>query len=342
MDKVLVTGGAGFIGSHFVKRLLKAEDVATVTVLDALTYAGHIEHLAEELHSPKLEFVKGNILDTDLVDYYVKRSSAIVHLAAESHVDRSFFEAGTFVLTNVLGTQTLLDAAQRHGVSRFLHVSTDEVYGPLATGSASEIDPLRPSVPYAASKAASDLIALSYYQTFQVPVCVTRASNNFGPAQHPEKIIPHFVTSLLAGEPVMLHGQGEHVRNWLHVEDHCAGLELVLRHGVPGEVYNLGGGTDLTNKDLTGLILRECGADWSMVRYVEDRRSNDIRYSMDWSKAQDQLGYQPQRTLEDNLAETVQWHRDNGGRRAQVRRDPAVPMAEISVPKPAEAGSTHV
>lgn len=233
MEKVLVTGGAGFIGSHFVKRLLRSDDTAEVTVLDALTYAGHQANLGAAMLSPRLSLVEGNILDVRLVDDLVQAHTAIVHLAAESHVDRSFFEAGNFLSTNVLGTHILLDAAMRWGISKIVHVSTDEVYGPLEEGAASEDWPLAPTVPYAASKAASDLVARSYHRTYGVPVCITRSSNNYGPNQHPEKIIPAFITSLLKGEQVTLHGDGGHIRNWLHVEDNCAGLELVLRHGNP-------------------------------------------------------------------------------------------------------------
>ncbi len=311
MEKILVTGGAGFIGSHFVKRILNADDVAEVTVLDALTYAGHIENLGVAFLSPKLRFVRGNILDTALVDDLMSRHTAVVHFAAESHVDRSFHAAGAFITTNVHGTQTLLDAATRHGIERFVHVSTDEVYGPVPKGTATEESPLRPSVPYAASKAASDLIALSYYQTHGVPVCVTRSSNNYGARQHPEKIIPLFITRLLKGEKATLHGRGEHVRNWLHVEDNCAGVEAVLRGGTPGEVYNLGGGTDLTSRDLTEHILHICGATWESVEYIPDRQANDIRYSIDWSKAAQHVGYQPERDLDEGLAETADWYRRN-------------------------------
>ncbi|MFI2078518.1 dTDP-glucose 4,6-dehydratase [Streptomyces triculaminicus] len=321
MDTVLVTGGAGFIGSHFVKRILRDEDVAQVTVLDALTYAGHIENLGEAFLSPKLTFAHGNILDADLVDALVRRHTAVVHFAAESHVDRSFFAAGAFLKTNVLGTQTLAEAAMRHGISKFVHVSTDEVYGPLPTGSATEGDPLHPTVPYAASKAASGLVALSYFHTYGVPVCVTRSSNNYGPYQHPEKIIPLFATRLLRGQQVTLHGQGQHVRNWLHVEDNCAGIELVLRDGVPGEIYNIGGGTDFTNKELTSHLLRLCGADWDSVAYVCDRRSNDIRYSMTWNKITG-LGYRPERDIEEGLAETIDWYRRNPDRWAPLVRNP--------------------
>ncbi|MFB7828400.1 dTDP-glucose 4,6-dehydratase [Streptomyces hydrogenans] len=317
--RVLVTGGAGFIGSHFVKRILRSADIARVTVLDALTYAGHIENLGEAFLSPKLAFAHGNILDADLVDELVRDHTAIVHFAAESHVDRSFFAAGAFVSTNVLGTQTLADAAMRHGIDKFVHVSTDEVYGPLPEGSASEEAPLRPTVPYAASKAASDMVALSYFHTYNVPVCVTRSSNNYGPYQHPEKIIPLFATRLLRGEQVTLHGQGQHVRNWLHVEDNCAGIELVLHGGIPGEVYNIAGGTDFTSKELTERLLGVVGADWDSVAYVPDRLSNDIRYSMTWDKLA-ALGFRPERDFDEALAETVDWYRRNPDRWAPLMR----------------------
>ncbi len=330
MEKVLVTGGAGFIGSHFVKRLLQADDVTTVTVLDALTYAGHIENLGEAFLSPKLTFVEGNILNVGLVDELVHRHSAVVHFAAESHVDRSFFEAGNFLTTNVLGTHTLLDAAMRHSVEKFVHISTDEVYGSLVTGSAAENAPLRPTIPYAASKAASDLVARSYAHTYGLPVCVTRSSNNYGPCQHPEKVIPLFITRLLKGESVTIHGRGDHVRNWLHVEDNCQGVELVLRHGVPGEVYNIGGGADLTNNELTALLLRACGADWDAVSYVPDRQGNDLRYSMEWGKLAG-LGYRPVRGLEAGLAETVEWYRSNPGRWAPLLRNPHAQRAAVNL-----------
>lgn len=336
MDRILVTGGAGFIGSHFVKRLLRSDDVSAVTVLDTLTYAGHIENLGEAFLSPKLTFVEGNILDVELVDELVRRHSAIVHFAAESHVDRSFFQAGSFLATNVLGTQTLLDAAMRLGTRKFVHVSTDEVYGPLLSGTATEDDPLRPTVPYAASKAAGDLVARSYFHTYGVPVCITRSSNNYGPCQHPEKIIPLFVTHLLRGQAVSLHGRGEHVRNWLHVEDNCQAIELVLRDGVPGEVFNIGGGTDLTNRELTDVILRMCGAGWESVRYVADRQANDLRYAMDWSKISRDLGYVPVRDLETGLIETIDWYRENPGRWAPLLRNPQAPRAEVNVVAAAE------
>lgn len=327
---VLVTGGAGFIGSHYVKRLLRADDVRSVTVLDVLTYAGQLANLGEAMLSSKLTFIEGNILDTQRVRGLVPRHSVIVHFAAESHVDRSFLATGNFLSTNVLGTQTLLDAAMRCGtIEKFVHVSTDEVYGPLLTGTAAESAPLRPTVPYAASKASSDLVALSYWHTYGVPVCITRSSNNYGPAQHPEKIIPLFVTNLLSGRRVTLHGRGEHTRNWLHVEDNCAGVDLVLRRGVAGEVYNIGGGTDLTNHQLTELLLRACGAGWDAVDYVPDRRCNDLRYAMAWDKLA-ALGYCPARPFEEGLAETVAWYRDNPDRWAPQVRNPAAARAAVS------------
>ncbi|MFH8553674.1 dTDP-glucose 4,6-dehydratase [Streptomyces celluloflavus] len=337
MEHVLVTGGAGFIGSHFVKRLIQAEDVARVTVLDALTYAGHIENLGAAFLSDKLRFVHGNIQDGVVVnDLMASGPTAVVHFAAESHVDRSYDAAGGFLSTNVLGTQVLVDAAHRHGIGKFVHVSTDEVYGPLAQGTATEQAPLRPSVPYAVSKAAGDLVALGAYQTLGLPVCVTRSSNNYGPYQYPEKIIPLFVTRLLRGMPVTLHDRGQHVRNWLHVEDNCAGIEAVLRHGRPGEVYNLGGGTDLSSKELTDHLLRLCGATWDAVTYIPDRPANDVRYSIDWTKARDHLGYRPRHRLGDGLAETAEWYRRNPDRWAPMFRNllPVIPFARTASPQP--------
>lgn len=332
MEAVLVTGGAGFIGSHLVKRLLHLSDVRRVTVLDALTYAGHMENLGEAFLSPKLEFIQGSVLDEPLVDDLVREHSVIVHLAAESHVDRSFYEAGNFLATNVIGTHTLLDAAKRHRTAKVVHVSTDEVYGPVPSGAAGEDDPVRPTVPYAASKAASDLVALAYFRTYGVPVCVTRSANNYGPAQHPEKMIPLFVTSLLKDTKVTLHGEGEHVRDWLHVQDNCSAIELVLRDGRPGEVYNIGAGTNVTNRELTALILQSCGADWSSVTYVPDRRANDIRYAMDWSKIRS-LGYRPRHDLAEGIAETVSWYRANPGRWAPLLRNPEAPMPKVQLTK---------
>nr|WP_049651477.1 dTDP-glucose 4,6-dehydratase [Kitasatospora sp. MY 5-36] len=294
----------------FARRLVDADDIAKVTVLDALTYAGNLGNLDGITDSKKFTFVQGDILDRTLVDALMETHDAVVHFAAESHVDRSLTDAGNFVSTNVLGTQTLLDSARRIGTRKFVHISTDEVYGSLPTGTAFESDPLNPTVPYSASKAASDMIALAYHSSYGVPVCVTRSSNNYGPRQYPEKLIPLFVTRLLAGEKATVHGNGEHVRNWLHVTDNCAGVELVLHKGISGQAYNIGGGTDLTTIELTGMLLRATGATWNQVTYVPDRAANDIRYSMDWGKLA-QLGYQPRQDLAAGIAETVDWYRSN-------------------------------
>jgi len=313
--KILVTGGAGFIGSHYVRSMLTGRypgvEDAQVTVLDKLTYAGNLANLAPVSSDARLTFVEGDILDTKLVDDLVEAADAVVHLAAESHVDRSILGAADFVMTNVVGTQTLLDAAMRHGVDRFVHVSTDEVYGSIESGSWPEDDPLRPNSPYSASKAASDLLALAYATTHGVPVVVTRCSNNYGPYQFPEKVIPLFVTNLLDGGRVPLYGDGANVRDWLHVDDHCRAIQLVLEGGGVGEVYNIGGGTELTNKELTGQLLAACDAGWDSVDHVEDRKGHDRRYSVDIAKISSELGYQPEVPFERGLAETVAWYREN-------------------------------
>ncbi|MFE0404374.1 dTDP-glucose 4,6-dehydratase [Streptomyces nigra] len=308
---LLVTGAAGFIGSAYVRALLarRSADAPPVTVLDKLTYAGSRDNLPAD--HPRLAFVRGDIRDAALVDKLMAEAGQVVHFAAESHVDRSITGAGDFVLTNVVGTQVLLDAALRHGVGPFVHISTDEVYGSLATGSAREDDPLRPSSPYSASKASADLLALSYHRTHGLDVRVTRCSNNYGPRQFPEKVVPRFVTRLLDGHPVPLYGDGRHVRDWLHVDDHCHGVELVRTRGRPGETYNIGGGTELSNKELTALLLDACGAGWDRVEHVEDRKGHDLRYSVDWTKARAELGYRPRRDLTTGIAETVAWYREN-------------------------------
>ncbi|MFF9201815.1 dTDP-glucose 4,6-dehydratase [Streptomyces sp. NPDC014986] len=308
---LLVTGAAGFIGSRYVRTLLASDapGAPRITVLDALTYAGTLDNL--EPGHPRLEFVQGDIRDAGLVDKLTAEADQVVHFAAESHVDRSILTASDFVLTNVVGTQVLLDAALRHQVGTFVHVSTDEVYGSIASGSATEAYPLRPSSPYSASKASSDLLALAHHRTHGLDVRVTRCSNNYGPHQFPEKAVPLFVTNLLDGKKVPLYGEGLNVRDWLHVDDHCAGVELVRTRGRPGEIYNIGGGTELTNRELTGLLLEACGAGWDQVEHVEDRKGHDLRYSVDWTKARDELGYRPRHDFPTGLAETVAWYRDN-------------------------------
>ncbi|MEW2268834.1 dTDP-glucose 4,6-dehydratase [Streptomyces sp. SID685] len=308
--RILVTGGAGFIGSHYTRTLLR-DPAACVTVLDALTYAGNRDNLQPAEAHRGFRFVHGDIRDVAVVDRLVAESDQIVHFAAESHVDRSIADGRDFTETNVVGTQTLLDAARRHGVERFVHISTDEVYGSLPSGAASETAPLRPSSPYAASKAASDLMALAYHRTYGLDVRVTRCSNNYGTHQHPEKLIPLFVTRLLSGRTVPLFGDGSHVRDWLHVEDHVRGIELVRTQGAPGEIYNIGGGTALTNKELTGRLLECCGYGWEMVDQVPDRRGHDQRYAVDDGKIRAELGYRTARDLTTALEETVRWYRDH-------------------------------
>lgn len=312
---VLVTGGAGFIGSHFVRTLLTGGypelTGTTVTVVDKLTYAGNPANLDPVRAMDGFGFVHGDITDEALVDELVAQADAIVHFAAESHVDRSITGASEFVTTNVLGTQMLLDAAHRHGVGPFVHVSTDEVYGSIPEGAWPETDPLQPNSPYSASKASSDLLALAYHRTHGLDVRVTRCSNNYGPYQFPEKVIPLFITNLLDHGTVPLYGDGLNVRDWLHVDDHCRALALVLHKGRGGEVYNVGGGAELSNAELTERLLQACDATWDSVTYVPDRLGHDRRYSVDWSKIAGELGYEPRRTLDEGLAETVAWYRDN-------------------------------
>jgi len=308
-----VTGGAGFIGSAYVRAHL--QDVypgavgASVTVLDLLAYSGNRANLP--LPDPRLRFVQGDISDSSLLAELLPGHDAVVHFAAESHVDRSISGAVPFVATNVLGTQVLLDAARAAGIGRFVHVSTDEVYGSIEQGSWSETWPVAPNSPYAASKASSDLLALAAHRTHGMDVVVTRCSNNYGPRQFPEKVIPLFVTELLDGKPVPLYGDGGNVRDWLHVADHCRGIQLVLEKGRSGEIYHIGGGTELTNRELTNRLLQACGAGWDMVRPVSDRKGHDRRYSLDTTKISEELGYAPQIGLDEGLASTVAWYRDN-------------------------------
>jgi dTDP-glucose 4,6-dehydratase len=313
--RVLVTGGAGFIGSHYVRKVLGgAYDTladAEVVVLDKLTYAGSESNLESVRDNPRLRFVRGDICDREAVREVMAGTDLVVHFAAESHVDRSILGAADFVMTNVVGTQTLLQGAVDAGVGKFVHVSTDEVYGSIAEGSWPETHPLEPNSPYSASKAGSDLMARSFFRTHGLAVCVTRCSNNYGPHQFPEKVIPLFVTNLMDGKKVPLYGDGLNVRDWLHVDDHCWGIQLVADAGRAGEVYNIGGGTELTNLELTSRLLAAFGADESMVERVEDRKAHDRRYSVDITKISTELGYRPLMSFEEGLADTVAWYREN-------------------------------
>ena len=313
--RLLVTGGAGFIGSHYVRRVLGDAWGGTepdhVVVLDKLTYAGSLTNLERVRSDDRFEFVKGDILDRALVDDLMARVDVVVHFAAESHVDRSIVGAADFVTTNVVGTQTLLDSALNSSIDKFVHVSTDEVYGTIASGSWDEAQPVEPNSPYSASKASSDLIARSYFRTHGLPVSITRCSNNYGPHQFPEKIIPLFVTNLLDGGTVPLYGQGANVRDWLHVDDHCRAIHLVLNGGRAGEVYNIGGGCELSNRQLTQLLLDSCGAEWGRVVHVEDRKGHDLRYSVSIDKIRSELGYEPKVDFHEGLRETVAWYVDN-------------------------------
>jgi dTDP-glucose 4,6-dehydratase len=310
---IFVTGGAGFIGSAYVRALLQDEYAgavgASVTVLDLLSYSGNRANLP--MTDSRLRFVQGDISDSALLRELLPGHDTIVHFAAESHVDRSITGAVPFVTTNVVGTQVLLDEARTAGTGRFVHVSTDEVYGSIDHGSWTEDRPVAPNSPYAASKAASDLLALAAHRTHGLDVVVTRCSNNYGPRQFPEKVIPLFVTNLLDGRKVPLYGDGGNIRDWLHVEDHCRGIQLVLEKGRPGEIYHIGGGTELTNKELTARLLAACGAGWDMVQPVADRKGHDRRYSLDITKISEELGYAPRVGIEDGLTATVAWYRDN-------------------------------
>ena len=312
--RILVTGGAGFIGSNFVRRTLEDAypglEGAEVVVYDALTYSGNLENLAPVSESDRYSFVHGDILDAELLDATLPGIDAIVHFAAESHVDRSVTDAGSFVETNVVGTQRLLDAAMRAGTPRFVHVSTDEVYGSIAEGSWDEARPLEPNSPYSASKAGSDLLVRSFHRTHGLNASITRCSNNYGPYHFPEKVIPLFVTNLIDGKHVPLYGTGENIRDWLHVDDHTRGIAMVLVGGRAGEVYNIGGGTELSNLELTQLLLDATGRDWSFVDRVQDRKGHDLRYSVDIGKISAELGYEPLVPFEQGLAEVVQWYRD--------------------------------
>ena len=306
--KLFVTGAAGFIGSNHVRHIVETSD-DSVVIFDALTYAGNMASI-EDLLGERVSFVHGDITDRDAVSAAMVGCDQVVHFAAESHVDRSISGPDAFVHTNCDGTNVMCDVARQLDIERFLHVSTDEVYGSVETGSSLETDPLDPRSPYSASKAGSDLIALSYFTTYGLPVIVTRASNNYGPYQFPEKVIPLFTTNLLDGGTVPLYGDGLNIRDWLYVADHCAGVDVVLRNGVPGQIYNIGGGNEITNRELTDRLIELCGRDESAIDYVEDRLGHDRRYSIDCSKLRS-IGWKPAQDFAEGLEKTVEWYRDN-------------------------------
>jgi dTDP-glucose 4,6-dehydratase len=308
--RIAVTGGAGFIGSHFIRLLLREHPDDAVVNLDKLTYAGNLDNLRDVEGDARYTFVRGDICDPEVVDAVVAGADAVVNFAAETHVDRSITGPQDFIRTDVLGTHVLLEAARRHGVARYLQASTDEVYGSIDEGAFTEDDPLNPSSPYSASKAGADLLVLAAATTFGLPVLITRSSNNYGPNQYPEKLIPLFVTNALADLPLPVYGDGQQVRDWIHVDDNCRAVDLVLRRGREGTIYNIGGGNERTNLDLTRHVLRLLGKGDALIRFVEDRPGHDRRYALDCARLR-ALGWQPRLPFEDGLAATVDWYAEN-------------------------------
>jgi dTDP-glucose 4,6-dehydratase len=309
--RILITGGAGFIGSNFVRNFINGAEITSITVLDSLTYAGNLANLESVSNSPKFNFIKGDICDSELVAKATQNIDLVVHFAAESHVDRSILDPGLFIKTNVLGTQNLLNFSMKNKVQKFIHVSTDEVYGSIFEGSWSEDWPVAPNSPYSASKAGSDLLALSYFKTFGFNVSVTRCSNNYGPYQYPEKVIPLFITNLIEGKRLPIYGSGLNVRDWIHVDDHCDGIMGVIHRGKPGEIYNFGGGNELSNIELAKKILSVVNENLGKIDHVADRKGHDLRYSVSFEKAEKQLGWSPKILFENGLNETISWYRDN-------------------------------
>ena len=310
MKKLLVTGGAGFIGSNFIRHMLNKYGDYSITNLDKLTYCGNLENLKDLAGNKRYKFVKGDIADAKLVDKLVKESDIVINFAAETHVDRSILDPYSFVRTNVLGTHALLEAAKTGGVERFIQISTDEVYGSIASGSFKEDDPLKPNSPYSAAKAGGDLLARSYFITFKLPVIITRSSNNFGPYQYPEKVIPLFITNALDNKSLPLYADGMNVRDWLFVIDNCEAIDTVLHKGAEGEVYNIGAGSEVTNLELTHSILEILGKDRSLIKFVNDRPGHDKRYSLDISKVKS-LGWKPRHEFRNALELTVDWYKKN-------------------------------
>ncbi len=312
---ILVTGGAGFIGSNFIEALLKDPDFckSKITVLDALTYSGNLRNLAGSLELENVEFVRGNICDAGLVNELTSKTDFVINFAAESHVDRSIESRREFVETNILGTQILLDAALQNSVKNFIQISTDEVYGSIHTGTADEFSMILPNSPYSASKASADLLVRSYVETFGLNAKVTRCTNNYGPKQHPEKLIPKIITNLLSGKSIPIYGDGKNVRDWIHVSDHCKGVLAVMKFGKSGEIYNISGSNELSNLQIAETLMRVMGIDEDKIEFVQDRLGHDFRYSLDSTKAKKELNFDPEIDFELGLASTVDWYKLNWG-----------------------------
>lgn len=310
MRHVLVTGGAGFIGSNFIRYMLKNHSDIDILNLDKLTYAGNLENLRDVESDPRYRFVKGDICDGALVDGLIRNADVVINFAAESHVDRSIGKPDDFIQTDIFGTFQLLEAARRHGVDRFIQISTDEVYGSIETGRFEETDPLMPSSPYSASKAGADRLVYSYFVTYDLPVLISRASNNYGPYQYPEKLISLFVTNAIEDKPLPIYGDGLNVRDWLYVIDHCSAVDFILHKGKVGEVYNVGGGNEKTNLEITDLILKTLGKSETLKTFVRDREGHDRRYALSIRKIES-LGWKPEHVFEDAIAETIRWYEEN-------------------------------
>jgi len=308
--RYLVTGGAGFIGSNFIRYIMTKYPDCDVINLDKLTYAGNLNNLRDIEHYANYQFVKGDIADRALVDRVLDRIDIIVNFAAESHVDRSIGKPDDFIKTDIFGTFVLLESARSHNIEKFIQISTDEVYGSITKGSFTELDPLMPSSPYSASKAGADRLAFSYFVTYNLPVIITRCSNNFGPYQYPEKLIPLFVTNIIENKALPIYGDGQNIRDWIYVWDHCDAIDYILRHGALGEVYNIGGGNEKTNLEITKFMLSRLGKSDDLIKYVPDRLGHDWRYSLDCTKLK-KLGWEPSFKLENALNETIDWYVDN-------------------------------
>lgn len=310
MKKLLVTGGAGFIGSNFVRHILNTRDDCAVVVLDALTYAGHLENLEDVKDDPRFSFIKGDIRNSDDVSTPVADADIVINFAAESHVDRSIYDPEAFITTDVMGVYALMEAARSHGVEKFIQISTDEVYGDVEEGFSTEVDPVSPNSPYSATKAGGELLARAYWRTYGVPVVVTRGSNTYGPYQQPEKLVPLFVSNAIDDKSLPVYGDGMQIRDWLHVIDHCTGVELAMDKGEPGEIYNVGGDNQRPNIEIIKIILEVTGKDDSLIKHVEDRPGHDRRYALDSTKLLE-LGWERKHDFDIGMRDTIRWYMEN-------------------------------